>query len=105
VYVVLDQYTGELLYDGTPEEGNVFDQAWDDWNFPVHAGDFGSLTTRILWSVLGVATVALGVTGIVMNLIRQRKRARRARPTDRAAAPATAPADEPDGETTPVGVR
>ena len=32
--VVIDQYTGELTYDGTPEEGNVFDQAWDDWTLP-----------------------------------------------------------------------
>ena len=39
-YLAIDQYTGETLYDGTPEEGNVFDQAWDDWIFPLHAGDF-----------------------------------------------------------------
>ncbi len=26
VYVAVDQYSGEILYDGTPEEGNVFDQ-------------------------------------------------------------------------------
>ena len=40
-YLALDQYTGETIYDGTPEEGNVFDQAWDDWSFPLHTGDFG----------------------------------------------------------------
>jgi uncharacterized iron-regulated membrane protein len=78
VYVLLDQYTGEVLYDGTPEEGNVFDQAWDDWSFPVHAGDMGGVATRVVWAVLGVATVALGVTGLTMNLIRRQKRARRA---------------------------
>ena len=45
VYVYIDQYTGETLYDGTPEDGNVFDQAWDDWNFPLHTGDFGGTVT------------------------------------------------------------
>ena len=41
VWVTVDQYTGEILADGTPEDGNVFDQAWDDWSYPLHTGDFG----------------------------------------------------------------
>ena len=44
VYVAVDQYSGEIVYDGTPEEGNVFDQVWDDWSFPLHTGDFGGTT-------------------------------------------------------------
>jgi hypothetical protein len=62
-YVMLDQYSGATLYDGTPEDGNVFDQAWDDWSFPVHAGDFGGTTSRIIWVVLGLSPLALGITG------------------------------------------
>src|SRR5262249_15506809 len=64
VYTAVDQYSGEVLYDGTPEAGNVFDQAWDDWSFPVHAGDVGGTATRIVWVVLGLAPFVLGVTGI-----------------------------------------
>ena len=45
-YVFVDQYTGEIVYDGTPEDGNVFDQAWDDWSFPLHTGDCGGPITR-----------------------------------------------------------
>ena len=76
-YVALDQYSGEIVYDGTPEEGNVFDQVWDDWSFPLHTGDFGGTTTRVLWTALALTPVALGVTGVTMYLIRRRKRARR----------------------------
>ena len=76
-YVALDQYNGEIVYDGTPGEGNVFDQLWDDWSFPLHTGDFVGTTTRALWTLLALTPVALGVTGIWMNLIRRRKRARR----------------------------
>jgi uncharacterized iron-regulated membrane protein len=80
-YVALDQYTGETLYDGSPEDGNVFDQAWDDWGFPLHTGDFGGTGTRILWVTVGMAPLVLGVTGITMNLVRRRKRAKRAERT------------------------
>jgi uncharacterized iron-regulated membrane protein len=77
VYMVFDQYTGETLYDGTPGEGNVFDQAWDDYNFPVHTGDFAGTTTRVLWVVVGLSPIVLAVTGVTMNRIRHRKRAAR----------------------------
>jgi uncharacterized iron-regulated membrane protein len=68
------------VYDGTPEEGNAFDQLWDDWSFPLHTGDFGGTSSRLVWTGLALGPLALGATGIVMYLIRRRKRARR-RPT------------------------
>jgi uncharacterized iron-regulated membrane protein len=76
-YVAVDQFTGEVVYDGTPEEGNPLDQLWDDWSFPLHTGDFGGPGTRVLWTVLAVSPLALGTTGLLMYLIRRRKRARR----------------------------
>lgn len=76
-YVVLDQYSGAVLYDGSPEQGNVFDQAWQDWSFPLHTGDFLGTPTRVLWSVLALTPLVLGGTGLVMNRVRQAKRARR----------------------------
>jgi uncharacterized iron-regulated membrane protein len=81
-YVALDQYTGETLYDGTPEEGNVFDQAWDDWSFPLHTGDFGGSVSRVLWTLVGLSPLVLAVTGVVMYVIRLQKRRRRARRHD-----------------------
>jgi uncharacterized iron-regulated membrane protein len=79
-YVWVDQFSGKVVYDGSPEDGNVFDQAWDDWSFPLHAGDFGGPVTRVLWFLLGLSPLVLGVTGLLMQLIRRRKRARRAQP-------------------------
>ncbi len=79
VYMLFDQYTGDTIFDGTSEDGNVFEQAWDDWSFPIHTGDFGGTTTRVLWVFVGLSPLALGGTGLVMNRIRKRKRARAGR--------------------------
>jgi uncharacterized iron-regulated membrane protein len=79
-FMSFDQYTGEVLYDGTPEEGNVFDQAWDDYNFPLHTGDFAGPAGRWLWSLLALSPIALGATGLIMNRVRAGKR--RARTVD-----------------------
>jgi uncharacterized iron-regulated membrane protein len=35
--------------------------------FPLHAGTFGGLTTRILWLLLGLAPLTLLVTGSLMG--------------------------------------
>ncbi len=75
----VDQFTGETIYDGTPEEGNVYDQAWDDWSFPLHTGDFGGSATRVLWTVLGLSPLVLATTGVIMYMIRLQKRRRRSR--------------------------
>ena len=85
-YLALDQYTGETIYDGTPEQGNVFDQAWDDWIFPLHAGDFAGTITRVLWTALGLTPLVLAATGVTMYGVRLTKRRRRSR---RAATAAT----------------
>jgi uncharacterized iron-regulated membrane protein len=77
-YVALDQYSGETLYDGSPEDGNVFDQVWDDWSFPLHTGDFGGTATRVLWVAVGLSPILLGATGTTMWLVRRAKRAKRA---------------------------
>jgi uncharacterized iron-regulated membrane protein len=76
--MIFDQHSGELLYDGTPEAGNVFDQAWDDWSFPLHTGDFGGASTRVLWAAVALSPLGLGATGVTMTLIRRGKRRRRA---------------------------
>jgi uncharacterized iron-regulated membrane protein len=97
-YVALNQYTGETIFDGTPEEGNVFDQAWDDWSFPLHTGDFGGSASRVLWTFVGLSPLVLALTGVTMYAIRLQKRPRRSRrgdghaPTRRGSAPEADPA-------------
>lgn len=75
--VLLDPYSGKVLADLRPDRHNVFAQAWQGWSFPVHSGDFGGTTTRVLWVALGISPIALGVTGLTMTLIRRRKRSMR----------------------------
>jgi uncharacterized iron-regulated membrane protein len=76
--VVVDQYSGEVLYDGPPSEGNVFVQAWTDWSFPLHTGDFAGTYSRTAWFAIALSPVVLGATGLAMWIVRLRKR-RRAR--------------------------
>jgi uncharacterized iron-regulated membrane protein len=76
-FVAIDQFSGEVVYDGTPEDGNAFDQLWDDWSYPLHTGDFAGTSTRFVWTALALSPLALGTTGLLMYLIRRRKRARR----------------------------
>jgi uncharacterized iron-regulated membrane protein len=91
VYVFVDQFSGKIVYDGKPGDGNVFDQLWDDWSFPLHTGDFGGPVTRVLWFGVGVSPVVLGVTGVTMWVIRRNKRAKRASPAASSSAEASAP--------------
>jgi uncharacterized iron-regulated membrane protein len=77
-FVGLDRTTGAVVYDGTPEEVDVFKQAWQDWSFPIHTGDFGGPVTRVIWVVVSLSPLALGFTGVVMQLTRRSKRRRRA---------------------------
>jgi uncharacterized iron-regulated membrane protein len=94
--LIVDAHTGETLYDGLPSEGNSFDQAWDDWSFPLHTGDFGGTTTRVLWTLAAIAPLVLGVTGTIMWITRYRKRRRaKTRAASRAAAAAGEPAPAP----------
>jgi uncharacterized iron-regulated membrane protein len=77
VYVAVDQYSGDVLAVAAPGDGNVFDQAWDDYSFPLHTGDVGGPATRVVWVVIGLSPMLLGATGIAMWLIRRNKRRRR----------------------------
>jgi uncharacterized iron-regulated membrane protein len=57
--------TAEIL--GTEESSHW---TWGDkllmWAYTVHFGDFGGLTTKLLWMILGLIPVALTITGYLM---------------------------------------
>lgn len=74
VYVNVDRFTHEVVYEGTPEAGNVWDQAWEDWSLPVHGGDFLGNASRSVWLLVGLSPVALSVTGVVVWWKRRRRR-------------------------------
>ncbi|MEW6476452.1 MAG: PepSY domain-containing protein [Actinomycetota bacterium] len=100
MYVAIDRFSHEVIYEGTPEQGNVWDQLWEDWSLPLHAGDFLGNTSRWIWLFVGLSPVVLSGTGVVVWW--KRRQRRQARP---AAAPAglrSRNGDGAAGDTGPV---
>jgi uncharacterized iron-regulated membrane protein/Uma2 family endonuclease len=87
MYVAIDRFRHEVLYEGTPEKGNVWDQLWEDWGYPLHAGDFLGNTSRWAWMFVGFSPVVLSGTGVVVWW--KRRRRRKARPTAASSTAAT----------------
>lgn len=81
IEVAVDQYTGEIVSIEDHAEDNFATRAYHEWFYPVHTGDFGGITTRILWVVLGLLPAALAWSGVTMWLVRRNKRKHRAGPT------------------------
>ena len=101
MYVAIDRFRHEVIYEGTPEEGNVWDQMWEDWTYPLHSGDFLGNASRWVWVFVGVSPVVLSGTGVVVWW--KRRKRRQARP---ARAAATTPAAaRPAGVTTAAAPR
>ena len=78
MYVAIDRFKHEVVYEGTPEQGNVWDQVWEDWGIPLHNGDFLGNTSRWAWLFVGVSPVVLSGTGVVVWW--KRRKRRQARP-------------------------
>jgi uncharacterized iron-regulated membrane protein/Uma2 family endonuclease len=74
MYVAIDRFSHEVVYEGTPEQGNVWDQAWEDWSLPLHAGDFLGNTSRWVWLFVGLSPVVLSGTGVVVWWKRRQRR-------------------------------
>jgi uncharacterized iron-regulated membrane protein len=74
MYVAIDRFSHEVVYEGTPEEGNVWDQAWEDWSLPLHGGDFLGNTSRWVWLFVGFSPVILSGTGVVVWWKRRQRR-------------------------------
>ena len=79
MYVAIDRFSHEVIYEGTPEQGNVWDQAWEDWSLPLHAGDFLGDISRSVWLFVGLSPVVLSGTGVVVWW--KRRKRRQANPT------------------------
>jgi uncharacterized iron-regulated membrane protein len=78
VYVVIDQFTGEVRADAGSEQGNIPEQLWNDASYPLHAGDFFGTPSRLVWFLVGLSPIVLTVTGVVMWVVRFNRRRRRA---------------------------
>lgn len=79
-HVHLDPYTGTVVRADLHAERTPAQRILRAM-FPLHAGTFGGLTTRILWVILGLAPALLFVTGFLMwwnRVVRPPRRAARA---------------------------
>jgi uncharacterized iron-regulated membrane protein len=74
VYIAIDRFKHEVIYQGSPEQGNVLDQLWEDWNRPLHTGDFLANGSRWVWLFVGVSPVVLSGTGVVVWWKRRKRR-------------------------------
>jgi uncharacterized iron-regulated membrane protein len=80
VGVTIDRYSGKATVTyPTQADPPLSAQIVDDWFYPVHAATFVNGWWRLLWLVLGLAPVALAVTGVWTWLIRRGKRRRKRR--------------------------
>jgi uncharacterized iron-regulated membrane protein len=97
MYVAIDRFSGEVIYEGTPEEGNVWDQAWEDWSLPLHGGDFLGNASRSVWLFVGLSPVVLSGTGVVVWWKRRQRRNARPAASGVTGATPTAPARKRNG--------
>jgi uncharacterized iron-regulated membrane protein/Uma2 family endonuclease len=88
MYVAIDRFKSEVIYEGTPEQGNVWDQLWEDWSLPLHGGDFLGNASRSVWLLVGLSPVVLSGTGVFVWW--QRRKRRQSRPARPAATPSAA---------------
>ncbi len=78
--VAVDRRTGTATVTGGGPDEPVSQHLWEMWNYPVHTGYVVDGWWRSIWFVLGLAPLALAVTGVSTWLVRRRtRRNRRAR--------------------------
>lgn len=75
-YVYLDQYSGAVLRVESSLKAPLNTRIWDQI-YLLHIGTFGGLVTRVLYVIVGLAPVALFVTGLALWRHRQWDKARR----------------------------
>jgi uncharacterized iron-regulated membrane protein len=78
VDIAVDQYSGAVVAVDDPAAEPVVDQAFDRWIVPVHFGTWAGLASKVAWVVLGVAATVMAATGVVMYVVRLRRRRTRA---------------------------
>jgi uncharacterized iron-regulated membrane protein len=78
VNLFVDQYSAEVLASAKPSDFNVAAQTYEYWAFPLHIGSPGRMATRLLWALVGLGTLLLSVSGVVMLRLRLRTKAARA---------------------------
>jgi uncharacterized iron-regulated membrane protein len=74
VNVLLDAYSGEVLYNSTEDANNWAADFYNNWFFPLHAGIVVPWWARTLWAVFGLVPLFLAITGTSMWWIKRKGR-------------------------------
>lgn len=78
VFLALDQYRGQVLVRLDPRQESLAAEIFETWSFPLHVGSFARGAGRVAYTALGLAPLALLLTGSAMWLTRLSRRWRRA---------------------------
>ena len=79
IEVAVDQHTGATTVEYGYANESAAQSIWNTWNYPVHSGFIVDGWWRSIWVVVGLAPLALMITGISTWLVRHRSVRRRRR--------------------------
>lgn len=63
IFLTVDPYTGKILSENNPEKLPTGSAIMARWLLPIHFGEFGGITTRIIWFFAGLLPAFLTITG------------------------------------------
>lgn len=72
--LAFDQYTGELLQVIDPRRNTLPERIQEEWTHSLHFGDFGGVTSKVLYLLACVVGTGLVVTGFVIWGIKRRRK-------------------------------
>ncbi|MBK1878348.1 PepSY-associated TM helix domain-containing protein [Pelagicoccus mobilis] len=75
-HIWVDAISGEVTYMQDLRKAHTWTKIADTFE-PLHFGNFGGLTTKILWCIAGFSPAALCITGTIMYFKRGRRKARK----------------------------
>lgn len=71
--VFIDAKTAEVTAYSNLSEAGLWAQIENSFE-PLHFGDFGGITTKVLWCIAGISPAVLSLSGVLMYLKRGRRR-------------------------------
>lgn len=73
IFIAADAYNGRVLSESNPEKLPRGSAIMAQWQLPIHFGEFGGLTTRILWFIAGFIPPLLTYSGFKIWLVKNNK--------------------------------
>jgi uncharacterized iron-regulated membrane protein len=73
-YLILDAYSGEVLYNVVEATPSVAADIYANWFFGLHTGVAIPLWGRLIWAVFGLVPLFLAITGVSMWWMKRTKR-------------------------------